>query len=170
VPRAELARAAARLAEGAPDAFRVAALHHPLTGAPWRSRKRPLTRRATVLAQLQAAGTELIVAGHIHQVSACAGPEFELGREGVVLTTAPGLGRPRPRRSHEACGALLYTIETQTLDVATYLWRQPTFALTGVRQFARSDSTLAEVRAGDSAPRATATENVSEPATTVPDD
>ena len=139
---AQLERAAARLAEGEPGACRVAAFHHQLTGAPWRSRKRPLARRSTVLARLTEAGAELIIGGHIHQGSVCAGREFEVERASVVVTTAPGIGRPRPHRRGEACGAFAYVVDAETVRVETYIWQQPEFALTAKRLFARSEGAL----------------------------
>jgi 3',5'-cyclic AMP phosphodiesterase CpdA len=140
--RAQLERAARRLSEGEPDACRVVALHHHLVGAPWRSRKRPLHRRSAALTRLLEAGAELIVSGHIHQGAVCESREFEIGRAGVIVTTAPGLGRPRPRRRGEACGALAYVVEADTIRVETYLWRQPDFALSATRLFPRASGRL----------------------------
>ena len=46
IRREQIARAAELLA-GAPEgALRVVALHHHLIGAPWRSRKKPVSRRS----------------------------------------------------------------------------------------------------------------------------
>lgn len=142
VPSAQLDQAVATLAEGASDACRVVVLHHQLAGAPWRSRKRPLWRRSHVLARLQGAGAELIVAGHIHQASASAGHEFAVEPLPVVVTTAPGVGRPRPRRRGEACGVLAYRVEPATITVETHVWREPNFELTASRVFSRGAGTL----------------------------
>ena len=57
----QLAWAAERFA-GAPEgALRVAAMHHQMIGAPWRTRKKPVARRNHVLATLLDAGAELIL-------------------------------------------------------------------------------------------------------------
>src|SRR6266508_5761568 len=53
---AQLARAAAAFAAAPAEALRVALLHHQLTGAPWRTRKRPVARRSHVLGALVDAG------------------------------------------------------------------------------------------------------------------
>ena len=52
----QLRRARTLLAEASEGALRVVVLHHHLTGAPWRSRKRPVARRGRVLAALVDAG------------------------------------------------------------------------------------------------------------------
>lgn len=141
-----LARAVTRLEQGEAGALRVAVLHHPLTGPPLRARKRPLPRRRAVLERLQAAGVELVLGGHIHQVSVCDGREFLTVDHSVLLATAPGLGRPRPRRRGEACGALVYTVEPQTIRVDSHLWQEPSFAPIATRLFARGAGQLAEHR------------------------
>ena len=77
-------RAAAKLAQAAPGALRVVALHHQLINAPWRSHKKPVARRHHVLSELVAAGAELVVGGHIHQGAVAERREFEVlaGRRG----------------------------------------------------------------------------------------
>jgi len=144
ITAAQLSRAQEALARGAPGACRVAVCHHQLLGAPWRSRKRPLAHRASVLAGLLAAGAELVVSGHIHQASASEGREFQVERSSVVVTTAPGLGRPRPRRRGEACGLLAYRIEEGTIAVETHLWQPGGFELTASRLFPRGTGPLPE--------------------------
>src|SRR5262249_41405149 len=67
VRRADLDRAVARLAAAQDGALRVVVLHHQMAGAPWRTRKRPLSGRSKVLRRLAAAGAELILGGHVHQ-------------------------------------------------------------------------------------------------------
>jgi 3',5'-cyclic AMP phosphodiesterase CpdA len=156
IGRGQLARAASRLGEGDPGDCRVAAFHHQMVGAPWRSRKRPLAARSTVLATLTAAGAELIVSGHIHQASVSLDGEFRLERAGVVVTTTPGLGRPRPRRKGEACGALAYTIEAATIQVETFLWHPPAFELAASRVFPRRGGNLAAAAAAADAEDAAA--------------
>jgi 3',5'-cyclic AMP phosphodiesterase CpdA len=137
---AALLDAAARFAPAAPGALRVAVLHHQLIGAPWRSRKRPVARRADVLASLAGAGAELIVSGHIHQAAAARRSEFavavEAGRD-VTLTVAPGLGQPRPRRRGEACGAMVYEADESQLQVETHLWDGADWAVVARRLFDR---------------------------------
>jgi len=138
-----LARASARLRAGAPGALRVAVLHHHLLGAPWRAaRKRPVARRGLVLAELAAAGAELIVGGHIHQAAAADRREFLVaGDEGagpVVVATAPGLGRPRPGRSGEAQGTQVYEATAETLRVVTYVWHGSSFEPVAAREYARA--------------------------------
>ena len=147
VSRAALERAALRLEQGAPGAFRLAACHHQLIGAPWRSRKRPLSHRSAVLRRLTEAGVELVVGGHIHQGAVCESREFLVGFPPVLVTTAPGLGRPRPHRSGEACGALAYLVEEGTLRVETHIWQPPAFELTATREFARRAAAPAETDA-----------------------
>ena len=83
--RSELERAVRLLGEGEPDALRVVAIHHQLAGAPWRVRKLPLIARSRVLARLADAGAELIVGGHIHQVTVCERRDFEV--LGAALAT-----------------------------------------------------------------------------------
>ncbi len=146
VSRSGLARAVGRLRSGPPGAFRIAVLHHQLVGPPWRSRKKPVAHRNHVLATLADAGAELIVGGHVHQGSVGDRHEFEVVDEGfhsAVVTTVPGLGRPRPHRHGEACGAFLYTPNDASLTVETYLWREQEWGITARRTFARGSGTLA---------------------------
>jgi 3',5'-cyclic AMP phosphodiesterase CpdA len=126
---------------GAQDgALRMVALHHHLAGAPWRTqRKFPLKHRDAVLTALAAAGAELVVGGHIHQGAVCERREFD-GRTlsgSVVLATCPGLGRPRPRRSGEAQGALVYEWDHERLSVDTLIWNGSSFVATARREFRR---------------------------------
>src|SRR3954465_798784 len=96
-----------RLRRARPTAFQIVVLHHHLIGAPWRSRKKPVARRNHVLSTLVGAGADLILAGHIHQVAVSERHEFEIthgGERGVVVSIAPGLGQPRPKRHGEARG------------------------------------------------------------------
>jgi 3',5'-cyclic AMP phosphodiesterase CpdA len=137
---AQLARAGdvLRTAEG--SQLRVAALHHHVIGAPWRSRKRPVARRNHVLASLVDAGAELIVAGHIHQGAVAERREFEVAdgdERAVTVSIAPGLGQPRPHRRGEARGLHIYEFDESHLSVHTYTWRGGGWALTGERAFAR---------------------------------
>jgi 3',5'-cyclic AMP phosphodiesterase CpdA len=152
----QIARAAELLA-GAPDgALRVVALHHHLIGAPWRSRKKPVAKRSSVLAGLVDAGAELILAGHIHQAAVSERHEFEVernGLRGVTVSVAPGLGQPRPNRRGEARGLHVYEASPDALVVETYTWRDDDWGLTGMRRFPRGRTPLT-VEAGAGARRA----------------
>jgi len=146
-----LERAAARLAEAHPGAFRVAVLHHQLIGAPWRTRKRPVARRNAVLASLVDAGAELIVSGHIHQATAAARHEFELwegDEHGAAVAVAPGLGQPRPHRRGEARGLMVYDISERELRAQTYVWRRDEWGLAAERLFPRRPSEASGARPG----------------------
>jgi 3',5'-cyclic AMP phosphodiesterase CpdA len=141
---AQLDRAAERLATASPEALRVAALHHQLVGAPWRTRKRPVARRTHVLAHLVDCGAELILGGHIHQAAVCERHEFEVvadGARGVVVSIAPGFGRPRPNRRGEARGVAVYRADASRIEVETHIWRDDAFERTAVRVFPRSGPT-----------------------------
>jgi len=141
----QLAWAGERLAEAAPGALRVVALHHQLIGAPWRTRKRPVAARNRVLAALLDAGAELILSGHTHQGAVAERHEFEVwagAQPGVVVATAPGLGQPRPRRRGEARGLFVYDADEGDLRAQTYVWRDGDWGLTAVRRFPRGAGAL----------------------------
>jgi 3',5'-cyclic AMP phosphodiesterase CpdA len=142
----QIARTAELLA-GAPEgALRVVALHHHLIGAPWRSRKRPVSHRSEVLAGLVDAGAELILSGHIHQAAVSERHEFEVernGLRGVTVSVAPGLGQPRPNRRGEARGLHVYEPHADSLLVQTYVWRAEDWGLTALRRFPRGRAPLA---------------------------
>ena len=141
----QLESAARLLGDSPPGALRVVALHHHLTGAPWRSRKRPVAHRSHVLAALIDAGAELILAGHTHQSTLSERREFEVtsgGESGVTLATAPGLGRPRPRHLGEARGLHLYNWNESEIRAQTYVWREGEWMLTAVRHFPRGPGAL----------------------------
>jgi 3',5'-cyclic AMP phosphodiesterase CpdA len=140
-----LVRAAERLREAPPSAFQIVVLHHHLIGAPWRSRKKPVARRNHVLASLVAAGADLILAGHIHQAAVSQRHEFEIargGERGAVVSIAPGLGQPRPKRQGEARGLHVYEIGDDRLGIRTYVWRDDDWALTAERLFPRGREPL----------------------------
>ena len=142
---AQLTRAEQRLKDAPDDAFQIVVLHHHLLGAPWRSRKKPVAGRNHVLASLVNAGADLILAGHIHQVAVSERREFEIsrgGERGVVVSIAPGLGQPRPRRQGEARGVHVYDVEESCLRIQTYIWRDTDWALTAERQFPRGREPL----------------------------
>ena len=141
----QLEEATRRLHEGEPGALRVVVLHHQLIGAPWRSRKKPLVRRGEVLAALVDAGADLLVSGHVHQGTIGERHEFQFvgGRaRTVVVATAPGLGRPRPSRPHEARGVLVYTADERRLHVETHIWSGESWGLTARRTFPRGTGAL----------------------------
>lgn len=136
----QLVHAAERLREAPPSAFQLVVLHHHLIGAPWRSRKKPVARRNHVLAALVDAGADLILAGHIHQAAVSARYEFEISRgdeRSVVVSIAPGLGQPRPKRHGEARGLHVYEIDEDHLKIGTYVWREDDWGLTAERAFPR---------------------------------
>jgi 3',5'-cyclic AMP phosphodiesterase CpdA len=137
----QLRRSAERLQAAPAGAYRVAVLHHHLLGAPWRAaRKRPVSQRTTVLRTLVAAGADLILSGHIHQAAVSERREFEVvagDARAAVVSTAPGLGQPRPDRLGEARGLHVYEPDERALSVQTYIWRGGDWALTAQRTFPR---------------------------------
>jgi 3',5'-cyclic AMP phosphodiesterase CpdA len=144
----QLATAAQAFAAAPPGALRVALLHHQLTGAPWRTRKRPVARRNHVLGALVDAGAELILSGHIHQATVSERHEFEVwtgDQRGVVASVAPGFGQPRPRRRGEARGLVVYEADGQEIRTSTYVWRARQWGLTATRRFPRGAEPLVQV-------------------------
>jgi 3',5'-cyclic AMP phosphodiesterase CpdA len=142
----QLERVTDRLRTAADGALRVVALHHQMVGAPWRTRKRPVARRTHVLARLVDCGAELILGGHIHQGAVSERHEFEVitgDARGVVVSIAPGLGQPRPKRRGEARGCVVYACDERTLRVDTSIWRDDDWALVATRTFARGRHPLA---------------------------
>jgi 3',5'-cyclic AMP phosphodiesterase CpdA len=142
---AQLRLAEERLREAQPTAYQIVVLHHHLVGAPWRSRKKPVARRNHVLAGLVAAGADLILAGHIHQAAVSERHEFEISRgeePGAVVSIAPGLGQPRPKRQGEARGVHVYAIGDDRLAIRTYIWRDGDWGLTAERVFPRGREPL----------------------------
>ena len=140
-----LARATTHLRQAPVGALRAVALHHHLAAPPWRApRKHPLSDRDRVLRDLEAAGAELVVGGHVHQASVAEVREFRASdgaREGMlVLATAPGLGRPRPRRLGEAQGAMVYECDERTLTVRTHAWDGASFTAVAERVFRRGST------------------------------
>jgi 3',5'-cyclic AMP phosphodiesterase CpdA len=143
----QVERAAEAFAASPEGALRVVALHHHLLGAPWRSRKKPVAKRNLVLAALEEAGAELILAGHIHQSTMAERREFEIstpgGERAVVVSIAPGFGQPRPNRRGEARGLHVYDAADEALRALTYIWRDDGWGLTAVRTFPRGREPLA---------------------------
>jgi 3',5'-cyclic AMP phosphodiesterase CpdA len=146
VSDAQLERATKRLHQASAEKLRVVALHHQMVGAPWRTRKKPVARRTHVLATLVDSGAELIIGGHIHQATVSERHEFEVitgDARGVVVSIAPGLGQPRPKRRGEARGCVVYRADERTLTADTYIWREDDWGLTAVRTFPRGRKPLA---------------------------
>jgi 3',5'-cyclic AMP phosphodiesterase CpdA len=139
--RAQLERAAERLAAAEAGALRVAVLHHHLIGAPWRAaRKRPVSHRNRVLRTLVDAGADLILAGHIHQAAVSERHDFEVvGDEArtAVVAIAPGLGQPRPHRLGEARGLHLHEADADAIVVRTFRWSRGDWTLGAERRFLR---------------------------------
>ena len=148
--QSQIERACRVLNEAPEGAIRVVALHHHLLGAPWRSSKKPVSRRNRVLAALVDGGAELILAGHIHQGAVSERREFEVTSgdvRAVVVSIAPGLGQPRPKRRGEARGLHIYEIGEHRIDVFTYIWRGDDWGLTAERRFPRGREPLSIERA-----------------------
>jgi len=141
-----LDRAAARLAGAEEGALRVACLHHHLTGAPWRSWKRPVARRGHVLGALVDAGADLVLSGHIHQSAASERREFEVGLGGersIVIVIAPGLGQPRPKRRGEARGLHVIVADEREIALETHVVADDGLVLIATRRFPRRARPLA---------------------------
>ena len=146
VGAAQLARTAEVLRAAPAAVLRVVVLHHQLIGAPWRTRKKPVARRNAVLAALVDAGADLVVAGHVHQSAVSERREFEVAlanERAVVISTAPGLGHPRPRERGEARGLHVYEAENEALSVATHMWTGGDWELIAQRRFPRGAAALA---------------------------
>jgi 3',5'-cyclic AMP phosphodiesterase CpdA len=123
--REQIESVARVFADAAPRALRLVAVHHHLMGAPWRTAKRTIANRSTVLGGLVDAGAELIVSGHVHQSTIGERREFEVVTSevhGTTVAIAPGLGQPRPKRRGEARGLHLFEADERSLRVLTYAW------------------------------------------------
>jgi 3',5'-cyclic AMP phosphodiesterase CpdA len=146
IRESQLRRTGQLFSQAPTGALKIAVLHHHLIGAPWRSRKKPVSKRSHVLAGLVDAGAELILAGHIHQGAVSERHEFEVIHgdvRGAVVAVAPGLGQPRPQRRGEARGLHVYECAEDSIRVETYIWRDDDWGLTAVRTFARGREPLA---------------------------
>jgi 3',5'-cyclic AMP phosphodiesterase CpdA len=139
--RSEQIQRACRLLSEAPEGtFKMVTFHHHLVGAPWRSTKKPVSRRNAVLASLVDGGAEMILAGHIHQAAISERREFEVTTgdvRAVVVSIAPGLGQPRPKRRGEARGLHVYDVSSDRVRIETSIWRGDDWGLTAVREFPR---------------------------------
>jgi 3',5'-cyclic AMP phosphodiesterase CpdA len=139
---ARLATVATLLGDAPAGALRMVVCHHHLAGAPWRaSRKLPLKHRSAVLEALAAAGAELVLGGHIHQSTAVERHAFEAladdARGSLVLSTAPGFGRPRPHRLGEANGLHVVRWTEHELEIETRIWRAGAFEPTAAVRLPR---------------------------------
>jgi 3',5'-cyclic AMP phosphodiesterase CpdA len=146
--RHQLEHARRVLADAPPGALRVVAVHHHLLGAPWRSRKRTIANRSSVLGALVDAGAELVVSGHVHQSAVGERREFEVVTgpvHGTAVVTAPGLGQPRPRRRGEARGLHVFEVEERSLCVLTYAWVDGRWAQIADRRFPRGTEPLSAI-------------------------
>lgn len=138
--RTQLDAIARVFAEAPERALRLVAVHHHLLGAPWRTRKRTIANRSSVLGALVDAGAELVLSGHVHQSAIEERREFEVVSGDVPATTvvsAPGLGQPRPRRRGEARGLHVFEVEEASLRVLTYAWVEGRWAQIADRRFPR---------------------------------
>ena len=61
---------------------------------------------------------------------------------GVVISIAPGLGRPRPRRLGEARGCVAYRADDESITVETSIWRGDGWEPTALRRFPRGRKPL----------------------------
>src|SRR3954470_7774148 len=128
------------LASAPPNAFRMVAVHHHLLGAPWRTVKRTIANRSSVLGALVDAGAELIVSGHVHQSAISERREFEVADgevRGTTVVTTPGLGQPRPKRRGEARGLHLFEADAESLTAKTFAWAGNDWCLIAERRFPR---------------------------------
>jgi 3',5'-cyclic AMP phosphodiesterase CpdA len=99
-----------------------------------------VSRRRQVLHALVAAGADLILGGHIHQAAVSSRHEFEvLGDDArtAVVATAPGFGRPRPRRLGEARGLHVHEADAEAIVVRTFGWTRGEWTLRAERRFLR---------------------------------
>ncbi len=135
-----LVAAEKELDKSSTGAFRLVCLHHQLANAPWRTRKRPLARRGAVLGRLAAAGAELVLSGHVHQAGIAHRREFAVlaGERPIVVVTAPGLTRPRPRRLGEAQGLHVISVDRDAFTIETHAFEDGAFVAVGERRFGRS--------------------------------
>jgi 3',5'-cyclic AMP phosphodiesterase CpdA len=137
---AQLDHVAQTFADAPEGALKMVAVHHHLLGAPWRTVKRTIANRSTVLGALVDAGAELIVSGHVHQSAVSERHEFEVVEgdvHGTTVVTAPGLGQPRPKRRGEARGLHFFEIAEGSLTVITYSWTGSDWCRIAERRFTR---------------------------------
>lgn len=145
----QIERVAATFAEAPPGALRMVAVHHHLLGAPWRTSKRTIANRSSVLGALVDAGAELVVSGHVHQSAVSERREFEVVAgdvHGTTVVTAPGLGQPRPKRRGEARGLHAFEVDETSIRALTFAWLRDRWAEIADRRFPRGNEPLALVR------------------------
>ena len=150
----QIERVRETFAAAPPEALRVVAIHHHLLGAPWRTAKRTIANRSTVLGGLVDAGAEVVLSGHVHQSAVGERREFEVvagSVHGTTVVTAPGLGQPRPKRRGEARGLHVFEADERSLRVLTYAWapalgeRRGNWARIADRRFPRGVEPLASI-------------------------
>jgi 3',5'-cyclic AMP phosphodiesterase CpdA len=142
----QLAHVRETFADAPQGALRMVALHHHLLGAPWRTVKRTIANRSSVLGALVDAGAELVVSGHVHQSAISERREFEVAdaeMHGTTVVTAPGLGQPRPKRRGEARGLHFFEVEDRSLTAITYAWTGSDWCRIAERRFPRESGGLA---------------------------
>ena len=130
------------------QALRMVAVHHHLLGAPWRTVKRTIANRSSLLGAFVDAGAELIVSGHVHQSAVSERREFEVVSgdvHGTTVVTAPGLGQPRPKRRGEARGLHLFEADERSIRVLTYAWDEQRWAQIADRRFPRGLEPLSTI-------------------------
>jgi 3',5'-cyclic AMP phosphodiesterase CpdA len=148
VRRAQLEHVRRVFSDAPRGAVRMVAVHHHLLGAPWRTVKRTIANRSSLLGALVDAGAELVVSGHVHQSAVSERREFEVvgGQvHGTTVVTAPGLGQPRPKRRGEARGLHLFEIDERSIRVLTYSWDEHLWAQIADRRFPRGLEPLGTV-------------------------
>ena len=137
VTKGQLARLERTFAEHH-DAARIVVTHHHLASAPWRTAKRPLMRRSSLLVALAELGVDLVLGGHVHQSAVASAAEFSAdASRSVVASTAAGLGRPRPGRHAEARGCQIWQIGQDELRSLSYGWIGERLELLATRTFPR---------------------------------
>src|ERR671935_462624 len=148
VRRAQLEHVRRVFSDAPRGAVRMVAVHHHLLGAPWRTVKRTIANRSSLLGALVDAGAELVVSGHVHQSAVSERREVEgVGGQvhGTTVVTAPGLGQPRPKRRGEARGLHVFEIDERSIRVLTYAWAERQWAQIADRRFPRGLEPLASV-------------------------
>jgi 3',5'-cyclic AMP phosphodiesterase CpdA len=138
--RTQLDRARDTFVSAPEGALKIVAVHHHLLGAPWRTVKRTIANRSTVLGGLVDAGAELVLSGHVHQSAISERREFEVVAghvHGTTVVTAPGLGQPRPKRRGEARGLHLFEADEDSLTAITYAWIGSDWCPIAERRFPR---------------------------------
>ena len=97
-----------------------------------------------MLTTLVESGAELILSGHTHQSTIGGRHEFQVtAGAAAVVSTAPGLGQPRPHRLGEARGLHVYEASAGDLKIETYVSIEGEWGLAATRRFPRGQLRLA---------------------------